>query len=243
MVIRDRARKFWCGNKAFIMPPEKRLMLPGMIPPRHRKNRRALEVAQLANLNATGAHTYTSVNLGQPSEDRIIVCAGSGSGNAGGAYAVSGVTCGGVAMNLTAGPSNRAGSWIAWLKVVAGTSANIVVTTTGANCNIGGFVLSLTGFELDAPQFTSSNCLGSGGNATVNFPAADWTTKDWVIVFAGNSGAVSRNYTFATKQNEFTAANNENWGIYQPTVDAVAAVEQVSSGGGTWHGESMIIWR
>lgn len=218
-------------------------MLPGMIPPKHRKIRRAVEVAQLASLNATGAHTYNAVSLGEAAEDRIILVYTDGSGNSGGAYAVSGITVGGVAMTMTAGPSTRAGAAIGYLKVPAGVSANIVVTTTGANCNVGGYVVALYGFELDTPQYVYCSDAAAGGNATVSYAAVDWTTRDWVICFSGNAGGTLRTFTFSTKQSEFTGAEFNNWGIYKPTADAVAQVEQLTSGGGVWHAEAMIIWR
>lgn len=89
--------------------------------------------------------TWTSVDLGEATSDRVIVVAVAGA--SAGSRQVSGVTIGGSAATLAARSSSfTMATGIYYLAVAAGTTANIVASFTGSMDDIAITAYSLTGW-------------------------------------------------------------------------------------------------
>jgi len=121
----------------------------------------------LNDTSITSSYTFSSVDIGDASSDRLVIVAASCTQI--GSHTVSGVTIGGSAATIHVNPSATFFSAIASLVVSSGTTADIVVTTstTAQRCAIA--VWTAKGLDSTTPDGT--------GTASGSSPSTSLTTS------------------------------------------------------------------
>lgn len=149
--------------------------------------------------------TATAFNLGAPSPDRVIVVTVAAGGAA--ARQVSGITIGGVSMNLavrSASVSQCTG--IYYLAVPSGTSADIVYSFTGSVSPLTSCVYSLTGWG-SVTLYDSNTANGTGFDLTT---ASDLNTAagGLLLAVAATVAGSSPNFSSSPTLTQDQAYNN-----------------------------------
>ena len=107
-------------------------------------------------------YTFTAEPIGTATSDRVIVVGAML--NAGGARTVSSITLGGNAMTSIVGTSSASNCALFRISVATGTTADIVVTGSGASSGCFIVVYSLTGWGTVNTYASNSN---TGGGSTI----------------------------------------------------------------------------
>lgn len=150
-----------------------------------------------SNNNTTGATTYTftAESIGTATSDRVIVVGAML--NSASARTVSSVTLGGNAMTSIVGTSSASNCALFRIGVSAGTTADIVVTGSGASNGCFIVVYSLTGWGT-VTTYASNSATGTGATASTTVD----TASDGVVIGIQNrfsTGAITGTAGFGTQ--------------------------------------------
>lgn len=209
----------------------------------------AVAITQTANpagvSHSANATTYTAASIGTASDDRIVVV---GIGKEVVTVVVNSVTIGGVTAALIAGNTfGSMGAWLYFAPIPTGTTADVVITWSGAITNIQNHISvyavtdaagppasgsnTSTDMDVTAPLTTGSTTIPTnGGMLAVAACATDTTTKTWAnLTIDVDSDAGDFRFTTAKSVSAGTATrtctgstNGEDgvlaWAIFSQTV-------------------------
>jgi hypothetical protein len=178
------------------------------------------------------SHTFTAQDIGGPSTDRLVVVVATGpDSNAGGASQFTGVTIGGNAATIHVNPGGgRIPCAIASLLIATGTTADIVITRTGATGTFSIDVYTLTGYDSATPIATAGSNIST--NPTTSIGATVTVNANDIAVFGASCGATGGvSWSSATEDSDrFPISKNQSAahkfggpGSYTETVTATAS--------------------
>lgn len=160
-------------------------------------------------------YTFSGTSIGAASADRVVIVAVAGM--TGSARTISSVTIGGntatvaVTQASTSGTGTRIGLY--YLAVPAGTTADIVVTFSGAMASCRIAVFAMTGHTSGTPAATGAD---GSGSTTFN-PNCNVVTGD-VLICASLADGSGVAWTNATEQSDgVTEENNLSTAKYTAT--------------------------
>jgi len=142
------------------------------------------------------SHTYTSVDIGTATSDRIVIVVVHATGNTSGTT-VTGVTLGGTSMTSAIATTNSfsTGS-IHYLEVASGTSATIVASYSSLKARGTIAVYTLTDWSSATPSYTDS----STGTSTTRSVNMDIPTGSVAVYgLTAQASTVTSSYSDATE--------------------------------------------
>lgn len=172
----------------------------------------------------TNVYTFTGAGIGTASSGRhVVVCAG---GDSGASRSVSGVTIGGAAMTevVKANQGNSAaGMYIK--QVAAGTTADIVVTFSGAMTRAEIVVYTITD-PTSATAYDSASAVASANQASANI---NYVAGGAVIGFATLEENSSCSWTNLTERVDHTLETNTTVTSASKATTSAATAEAITA--------------
>lgn len=190
--------------------------------------------------------TWSNVPIGAAQADRLVVVFIAGSGTSGAAFALTGVTIGGITATVVAAPATRSVSGLAYAVVPTGTTATIVATLGGGcACNADVAVV----YGLDSPVAISSQAIGNAGNVTSVTTTAFAAPADSITLGQFMSAATATHTlsgATSTKDSDGTVPANVDTATwhYVPTSDVASTTETDNFGGGSvWNSINRVTFK
>jgi len=182
-------------------------------------------VGDISNTTGATTYTFTGVGIGDATSDRVFVIGVML--NAGSAITVSSVTFNGNAMTNIVGTSSASNTALFRIDAPSGTTANIVITGSGASNGCYAAMYSLTGWGSVA-TFNSNSATGSSATISTTVNTASGGAVIGIQNRFNTNSVSSSGFTTQDSNKSFDGTQRVFAGNTFPTTAATGATYSVT---------------